>query len=784
MNNTLDIKNTSEIIILFIAIIIVILYGFIDIKISLLLLIGIIVYMKNTLVMNEGFTSKPIKTTFKIKDAITGKYLSMNRNTNESMLSPIGIELYIDNSSKTIMNRSSGSVGVVDFANDNFMQNLNGSVSTTNKIIVNPTSYVFSSDFTVGKPEFSWIFCKTEIENTYIIYNSGSWLNYDGSNVIFSNISRHWIIEGDIKQVADIAVQSIISIQDNISKQFLKIDNSTKTGKLSDIPSYFVFNDVLQKRFYESFNSMVLQNMYNGLCLREYDSSIITEDFMKDNPKFGWIFFKTQTHNGYMIYSKTANKWFNSSGTVLTLTDKPTMWIISGSGSSKIKSREPVYKIQDIITNKYINFNRKTDESTMDDVGAYLTTVFVNGVNESSGVFIDDIYSGDFLKKSDEILVKSKYTGSPENYSWAFINVKGQGQKNVFTIFKLLNGVTNSDKKKALYLDYDNTNINIAINENSKYRQWKKMMIMENGNVEGFSSNISIIEGIDSSILNMVPGAPPGPMDMLNSLKTADMSSITKMIPPGPNGTKPDSSKLMSAIVNTISKAVSPEQKKIDSILKDDNVKDISPFSFKSPKDLNITYGGDSNIENDATKLNQYAKALLDGNITLNSGKTQTVPMGKRYFMDTNSKCDKSDGTGSTTRYILVDNMKYSKYSDGSINTNEYGLLYSAAGSLQEVDSNATISQLNDINSKGNKCINVNIDLDGQNATFESKPVTIDDCNKIDKIAFRGGNKNCEGFSNYDDDKRFIVTDDVITHFYFGSMTVVGLFILYRLMNK
>ena len=120
-----------------------------------------------------------------------------------------------------------------------------------------------------------------------------------------------------------------------------------------------------------------------------------------------------------------------------------------------------------------------------------------------------------FLKKSDEILVKSKYTGSPENYSWAFINVKGQGQKNVFTIFKLLNGVTNSDKKKALYLDYDNTNINIAINENSKYRQWKKMMIMENGNVEGFSSNISIIEGIDSSILNMVPGAPPGPMDML-----------------------------------------------------------------------------------------------------------------------------------------------------------------------------------------------------------------------------------------------------------------------------
>jgi hypothetical protein len=253
---------------------------------------------------------------------------------------------------------------------------------------------------------------------------------------------------------------------------------------------------------------------------------------------------------------------------------------------------------------------------------------------------------------------------------------------------------------------------------------------------------------------------------------------------------------------------------------------------FKTPHQMGISSKGDS--KKNWNETSQYINALNNGNITDGSGKAIGHPLGNRYFVDTNTNCPKKDGTGMTERYILVDNMKYMKYADGTVNNDNYGLLYSAMGSLQEIDSNNLLSQLGQIENPddpNNKCINVTIDMKGDQKTFESKFITVGDCKKIDAIAFKGQDtKVCEAFtgehsehsehshhskhSEHSDNgytigkglsidniylndtnrdlvwipedivPRAVVVDDSITTFYLASLTVIGLFILYRLMEK
>lgn len=121
--------------------------------------------------------------------------------------------------------------------------------------------------------------------------------------------------------------------------------------------------------------------------------------------------------------------------------------------------------------------------------------------------------------------------------------------------------------------------------------------------------------------------------------------------------------------------------------------------------------------------------------------------------------------------------------------------MYSAEGSLQEVDSNSMILNDNvkfDPSSNKNKCVPVTIILDDNNNT-DTKYVTIDDCKRIDPVAFINGQSSCpniEGFSEgtYNSVSSELykvkIDDDVLTRVYFSSIVVVGLFILYRFFDK
>lgn len=229
---------------------------------------------------------------------------------------------------------------------------------------------------------------------------------------------------------------------------------------------------------------------------------------------------------------------------------------------------------------------------------------------------------------------------------------------------------------------------------------------------------------------------------------------------------------------------------------------------FKSPDSLGLAPSNTAeNVEANIHLLQQYNKAILNGDtylLDVNNESVATRPFGNRQFLKTNVSCMRYDNNKNTDRYILVDNMKYMKDKNGNLDTRHYGLLYSAEGSLQDVDANSIFSNANmnfDANAPGNKCVPVSIYLDNSHTRSDTKYVTVNDCNRIDSVAFVNGNKDCkvvEQFTDkdsspYDEENvynktrlqpKIVIDDDFFARYYLGAITCVGLFIFYRLYNK
>lgn len=837
--------------------------------ITLIVICIVFLYSQYSTSIKENMESKP---TFKLKDIITNKYISINRDKNKSILDDKGIDLYIDNSSNFILNIQSGAVGLVDYVNNNYMQQLNGKISTSNKIIANPSGYVKSSDFELGNLNFSWIFCASDLSpNYYSIYNNGKWLNIDGEDISFNNTKRLWYVDGDNNQVMQNSIKYVISFQDVISGRMLNVNRTENKAILSQYPTYFMFNDIIVNDYYTEYKTYILQDMYDGSCLTSVNDIIVTENFSMDNPTFGWLLFKTDTANTYNIYNRSKNKWINTNGKDINSSSTPSNWKIDGKTLSNMIINEAAYKIQEKITGKYINIDNNTNLAYLDEKGATFCDVFVNGKDINSGQYICNISTGNYLTYIENNILETKFDKSKSNdFIFSFYNVN---DSDFFTIFKPMNGVTKDDAKNAKYMDYSDTNVTLqSISSNDKqiegfthtsssrasvksisnsnsnssssskttpmpsnnstntttpmpsnnsenanmsefkssntavsndntslyktdsnYKSWKKVFVFSMK--EGFANMDDIRYNKIENFGTPMPGMPAlkSPMDALSTVQNSDFSPISNMIPAGPSGSKPDSNVLINVLTDSVSNAAMPTEKPMKSVVSLDSNNGESSFnyngpsSFTSPQDLNISTSSKFDDIIDAT--NQYITISMNGDFALSSNKKQNKPLGNRYFIDTKTMCNKKDGTGKTERYMLVDNMKYMKYPDGTTNTKNYGLLYSTAGTLQEIDSNTLLSQykvIDDINSPMNLCVKVEVDLDGNNNKFDSKYVTVSDCKKIDAIAFKDGKSTCEGFDNYTEsyEKKIIINDDIVTKFYFTSITVVCLFILYKFIDK
>ena len=164
----------------------------------------------------------------------------------------------------------------------------------------------------------------------------------------------------------------------------------------------------------------------------------------------------------------------------------------------------------------------------------------------------------------------------------------------------------------------------------------------------------------------------------------------------------------------------------------------------------------DDKMKADMNAMNQLYNVSLSGKSTaFKSFNLNDKPLGSRYFM----KSENDD------EYVLIDNMKYHKTSKGKIDTNKYGLLYSAQGNLQEIDaSNTTVTCIEE--GGGEKCLEKfqNKTLEGMGTTTvevevltdptnpestETKSISFASYKKMQCTAFpkKNGEANCKRYS-------------------------------------
>jgi hypothetical protein len=218
------------------------------------------------------------------------------------------------------------------------------------------------------------------------------------------------------------------------------------------------------------------------------------------------------------------------------------------------------------------------------------------------------------------------------------------------------------------------------------------------------------------------------------------------------------------------------------------------PLNFvKNPNEMGITERSD--LSNNILGLIHYNNALysgkVDGGATAykqpDGGNldTNNQPLGNRYFLPAYGLCTPNNGGEPVDRYYPIDNMAYNKNEDGTLDILSTGLLYSAKGSLNSVNSDIT-------DGKADTCVLVSMSKDSTGKNIESQYVSIDDYNKMQYTAFKNNCKTyngkqggCEkeGFETISNTKYDYISMSV-TDFYIASISILGLYILYCLVEK
>jgi hypothetical protein len=260
-----------------------------------------------------------------------------------------------------------------------------------------------------------------------------------------------------------------------------------------------------------------------------------------------------------------------------------------------------------------------------------------------------------------------------------------------------------------------------------------------------------------------------------------------------------------------------------------------NPNSYiKNPIEMGITgKGDDESINNTLNAFAQYNNALYSGKTSALKIDTNGEPLGNRYFAKVGIYNENGE---KTDRYISVDNMKYSKDVDRRLNLQNTGLLYSAKATIDDIKPYSMLDS--------SKMVEVEMKSNVTGDIVRQK-IAIGDYKKMDCTAFPNlckkykGKNDCEpcfvkekvkesmhhmisstkndmnnklyyhdfGLSNAyplylyninetpdsvvesdndsenDNNNKININNSALT-FYLGGLTIVGLYIVYRFLNK
>ena len=220
--------------------------------------------------------------------------------------------------------------------------------------------------------------------------------------------------------------------------------------------------------------------------------------------------------------------------------------------------------------------------------------------------------------------------------------------------------------------------------------------------------------------------------------------------------------------------------------------------NIKMPSQIGMgTKGSIQQMSKDIDGLIQYVEVLVTGK---SKASATGGPLGNKFFLKTGAKCAALDtctdpNNVSTCqqvdRYIYIDNVP-----DGNIpfissglgvNFSDFkGLIPGAMGNLNVLNPYAIMSSF--LSGSTPPCQQITMQtIDNNNVqSSETNYVTLSDITNMDPCTFSGrknpvSGKSCkETFQN----QEMEMPDDPLAQMYFASLGILGLFILYRLMEK
>lgn len=221
--------------------------------------------------------------------------------------------------------------------------------------------------------------------------------------------------------------------------------------------------------------------------------------------------------------------------------------------------------------------------------------------------------------------------------------------------------------------------------------------------------------------------------------------------------------------------------------------------NIKTPSEIGMSDKGTiQQMAKDVEGLIEYVELLVTGD---SKASATGGPLGNKFFLKTGGKCSAidscTDPNDSSTcqqvdRHIYVDNVPAGNIpfisSGMGVNFSEFkGLIPGAMGNLNVLNPFAILRAF--LSGSVPPCQQITMQtITSDNAkSSETHYVTLADITSMDPCIFPDkknpvtGNKCRETFQTNDE---ILMPDDPLAQIYFASLGVLGLFILYRLMEK
>jgi hypothetical protein len=223
--------------------------------------------------------------------------------------------------------------------------------------------------------------------------------------------------------------------------------------------------------------------------------------------------------------------------------------------------------------------------------------------------------------------------------------------------------------------------------------------------------------------------------------------------------------------------------------------------NIKTPTQIGMSDKGTiQQMSKDVEGLIEYVELLVTGD---SKASATGGPLGNKFFLKTGGKCvamdSCSDPNDSSTcnqvdRYIYVDNVPQGNIpfisSGMGVNFSEFkGLIPGAMSNLNVLNPFAILRAFASGSTPPCQQITMQTITSDNVKSSESHYVTLADITSMDPCSFSNGKnpvtgKKCKETFQTNNNNELLIPDDPLAQLYFASLGILGLFILYRLMEK